>query len=109
MSILLSGKMLAVLRRPDKTPRDLYDLFWLLSRGVEENQKYCRLLDGEEFADQKHLYQSLLESVEAYAEERIATELCAMLTRSQRAWVREHLKERTKELIALRLSALSQA
>jgi predicted nucleotidyltransferase component of viral defense system len=106
MSILLSGKMLAVLERKDRTPRDLYDLFWLLSRDVQEDASYLEMSAAGDSTDRRLLYGALRDRVEDYADDRIASELCAMLPRGQRTWVRGNLKERVRELLTLRISAL---
>lgn len=106
LPILLSGKMLAVLERSVPTPRDLYDLFWLLSRNVSEDEAYLSLASRQHFEDRRVLYQSLLSRIEKYTDRQIATELGAFLPRTQRTWVRSHLKERTRELLELRLASM---
>jgi len=106
LPVLLSGKILAMLERPHPTPRDLYDLFWLLSRKVEEDELYLRAAARQKYADRKTLYGALLSRLETYADKQIATELGALLPLKQRAWARSSLKERTRELLELRLSSL---
>jgi predicted nucleotidyltransferase component of viral defense system len=100
LPILFSGKILAVLYRKDKTPRDLYDLFWFLSHKVKEDDAHLRVL-GEEKTGVA-LYTSLLKTIDSYDDKRIASELCAMLPRGQRIWVRDNLKERVVEFFRLR-------
>jgi predicted nucleotidyltransferase component of viral defense system len=107
LPVLLSGKMLAVLERATPTPRDLYDLFWLLSRNVEEDGTYLRAASrGKKYDDRKLLYRALLSATDQYSDRRTATELGAMLPKEQRAWVRSSLKARTTELLTLRLAAM---
>src|SRR5262249_26628543 len=111
LSVLLSGKILAILERPYRTPRDLYDLFWLLSRGVEEDGRYLRAAATKpavknRAADRPALYDALLRSVEEYGDAQIRTELGALLPRSQRRWASTALKDRVRELLQLRLAAL---
>lgn len=106
LPVLLSGKMLAMLERPSPTPRDLYDLFWLLSRNVTEDETYLAIASQKLFSDRRALYQALLSSIEKYTDRQIATELGALLPSKQRVWVREHLKERTRELLELRLAVI---
>lgn len=107
LPILLAGKMLAILERPYRTPRDLYDLFWLLSRGVEENSAYLKAAAMKEkvkkiVKDREKLYQALIEAVDDYDTTQIRSELGALLPRKQRGWAGVELQERTKELLRLR-------
>jgi hypothetical protein len=111
LPLLLAGKMLAVLERPYRTPRDLYDLFWLLSRGVEEDSAYLRTAATPTQSrtltrDRTALYRALLARVEEYADTQIASELGALLPRTQRRWASAELKERTHELLKLRLAGM---
>lgn len=106
LPVLLSGKMLAVLERSPPTPRDLYDLFWLLSRNIIENVPYLATASKWLFNGRISLYQDLLRNIEKYEDRQIATELGALLPPKQRAWVRAHLKERTRELLELRLASM---
>ncbi|TSC58807.1 MAG: hypothetical protein Greene041619_353 [Candidatus Peregrinibacteria bacterium Greene0416_19] len=111
LPLLLAGKMLAILERPYRTPRDLYDLFWLLSRDVEEDAAYLRDAATNPVAkklasDRPALYRALLEQVDAYADRQIATELGALLPRRQRRWASSDLKDRTRELLELRLKTM---
>jgi hypothetical protein len=113
LPVLLAGKMLAVLERPYRTPRDLYGLFWLLSRGVEEDAAYLRASaqkpETKRLAVDRHrLYEVLLETVDAYADRQIATELGVLLPRSQRRRAGAELKERTKELLRLRMAGMDE-
>jgi predicted nucleotidyltransferase component of viral defense system len=101
LPVLLSGKMLAVLQRPDPTPRDLYDLFWLLSLRVEEDSTYMAAVSDTQWSDRRELYSALIDRIDQYKDHQIATELCALLPQKRRAWVRESLKERVKELLRL--------
>jgi predicted nucleotidyltransferase component of viral defense system len=105
LPVLLSGKMLAVLERANPTPRDLYDLHWLLSRNVEEDVQYLRAAGEKSYADRATLYGALRKSVGKYGDRQIAMELGAMLPAKQRPWVRSSLKERTRELLELRLQS----
>ncbi len=110
LSILLSGKMLAILERPYRAARDLYDLFWLLSRGVQEDAAYLRIGATSErtrgiVRSRRELNAALQEAIEDYADALIRTELGAMLPRKQRRWASEALMERTQELLRLRLAS----
>jgi len=107
LPVLLAGKMLAVLERAAPTPRDLYDLFWLLSRNVEEDEACLRAAKLKvNIPNRTTLYRDLLSRVAAYTDRQIATELGALLPQKQRAWARASLKERTRELLELRLAAV---
>jgi predicted nucleotidyltransferase component of viral defense system len=111
LPVLLSGKMLAVLERRYRTPRDLYDLFWLLSRGVEEDAAYLHRAATAAATkaltrSRPALYRALLARVDGYADDQIRTELGALLPRAQRRWAGVELKERTRELFQLRLRAM---
>lgn len=111
LPVLLAGKMLAILERPYRTPRDLYDLFWLLSRGVAEDAAYLRAVartpkTRQTTKNRQALYRALIESIDAYADAQITTELGAMLPRAQRRWASIALKERTRELLLLQLQAM---
>lgn len=106
LSVMLSGKMLAVLERMTPTPRDLYDLFWLLSRDVTEDRAYFAAAAKEVSTERGALYRSLLARVDDYSDRQIATELGALLPREQRRWASSALKERTKELLQLRLASM---
>lgn len=108
MPVLLSGKMLAVLERRRATPRDLYDLWWLLSRKIEEDRPYLVAASTADYGDRRALYRFLVERVDRYGDRQIATELCAMLPKNRRSWVREELKERTKELLMLRMAEMGE-
>ncbi|MBI3619265.1 nucleotidyl transferase AbiEii/AbiGii toxin family protein [Candidatus Peregrinibacteria bacterium] len=113
LSVLLSGKMLAILEGPYRTPRDLYDLFWLLSRSVEEDASYLRTAatapaTAKRVAKRTTLYEMLIERVDEYADRQIATELGALLPRGQRRWASAELKTRTRELLQLRLAGMGE-
>lgn len=109
LSVLLAGKMLAVLERPSPTPRDLYDLFWLLSRNVSEDETYLRLAAQKKgFEDRRAIYTALLSNIEKYTDRQIATELGALLPPKQRQWTRSNLKERTRELLGLQLDSMGE-
>jgi predicted nucleotidyltransferase component of viral defense system len=99
---LLAGKMVAILTRKHPAPRDLYDLFWLLSRRTEEDEEYFLSVYGEEITREQR-YEKLITAVGQYSDVQIASELGAMLKPEIRDWVRSHLKERTEELLRLRL------
>lgn len=111
LPVMLAGKMLAVLERPYRTPRDLYDLFWLLSRGVEEDMLYMQeaatIAATKALVQQRpELHRALLAKVTTFSDAQIATELGALLPRSQRRWATAALKERTCELLMLRLAGM---
>jgi predicted nucleotidyltransferase component of viral defense system len=53
--------------------------------------------------DRRILYARLKQSVSAYPEAQIRSELGALLPRAQRMWASGQLKERTQELLELRL------
>ena len=113
LSVLLAGKMLAVLERPSRTPRDLYDLFWLLSRSIDEDATYLKLAAMTKatrklVTDRPLLYRALLECIDQYSDVQIRSELGALLPRSQRRWASAELKERTKELLMLQLAQMSE-
>lgn len=112
LPVMLAGKMLAVLERPYRTPRDLYDLFWLLSREVQEDTLYLQEAATTEASKalvrkKPALYRALLQKVEEFPDAQIATELGALLPRSQRQWATAALKDRTRELLTLRIAGLS--
>lgn len=112
LPVMLAGKMLAVLERPYRTPRDLYDLFWLLSRGVEEDALYIKgaaTTAASKALVQKRsvLYQALLAKIATFSDAQIATELGALLPKTQRRWATVALKDRTRELLSLRLAGMA--
>ena len=104
LPVLFSGKILAVIGRKNPTPRDLYDLFWFLSHRVEENTEYLCAFSDDSYRDKKKLYEKLISCVDKYPDKQIVNELCTLLPRRRREWVRGELKERTKELLELKLS-----
>lgn len=111
LPVMLAGKMLAVLERPYRTPRDLYDLFWLLSREVQEDALYLQeaATTGASTTlvrQRSVLYRALLEKVEEFPDVQIATELGALLPKTQRRWATAALKDRTRELLTLRLAGM---
>src|SRR5439155_25969382 len=111
LPVRLAGKMLAVLERPYRPPRDLYDRFWLLSRGVEEDARYLRTAatmarTRKLVRERAALYGALADATGEYAEAHIRTELGALLPQGQRRWASSALPERTRELLRLRLASL---
>lgn len=109
LPVMLAGKILAVLERPYRTPRDLYDLFWLLSRAVEEDTSYLKEAATTAAAkalarDRPALYRAILAKIETFSDAQIATELGALLPKTQRRWATVALKDRTRELLSLRLA-----
>lgn len=102
---LLAGKIRAVIERRNRTPRDLYDLFWLLSRGTDVDGIYLRVASGESVSKTpRGLAMQLQKAVSAYDGRQIRSELGSLLPRHLRAWTVKSLKERTSELIALKFS-----
>lgn len=111
LPVMLAGKILAVLERPYRTPRDLYDLFWLLSRGVQEDALYLKEAATTEASKalvrkKPVLYRGLLKKVAEFPDAQIATELGALLPKTQRQWATAALKDRTRELLTLRIAGI---
>lgn len=114
LPVMLAGKMLAVLERPYRTPRDLYDLFWLLSRAVEEDAPYLKEAATTAATralalDRPALYRAILAKIETFSNAQIATELGALLPKTQRRWATVALKDRTRELLTLRMAEMEDA
>ena len=106
LPVLLSGKMLAVLERTHPTPRDLYDLFWLLSRNVTEDMTYLNVMSQHRITNSRALYEALLANIEKYTDRQIMTELGALLPAKQRKWACSSLKARTRALLEQRLQSV---
>jgi predicted nucleotidyltransferase component of viral defense system len=97
---LFAHKLMAMHERISKTSRDIYDVWFFLSKRFPINREIVEKRSGMSF-DQ--LVKKCIEQLEKFDNKHILDGLGELLTPSQKDWVKTKLKEETISLLKLRL------
>ena len=102
---LFAHKLMAMYERMGKTSRDIYDVWFFLTRRLPINKKIVEERSGMKF-DQ--LLKKCVKQLEDFDNKDILKGLGELLTPSRKDWVKEKLKEETVGLLKLRISKISK-
>jgi len=97
---LFAHKLMAMHERIGKTSRDIYDVWFFLSKRFPINQEIIEKRSEMPF---NQLVKKCIEQLEKFDNKHILDGLGELLTPSQKDWVKAKLKEETISLLKLRL------
>lgn len=97
---LFAHKLMAMYERIGKTSRDIYDVWFFLSKRFPINQKIIEKRSGMTF---NQLVKKCIEKLEKFDNRHILDGLGELLTISQKDWVKAKLREETIGLLKLRI------
>lgn len=97
---LFAHKLMAMHERISKTSRDIYDVWFFLSKRFPINKKIIEERSGVSF---NQLINKCIQQLEKFNNRNILNGLGELLTPSQKNWVKAKLREETINLLKLRL------
>ena len=96
---MLAHKLAAMSERIGRTSRDIYDVWFFLSRRFPVNKAIVEVRSGKPFAE---FIRSCVKQLEKISSRQILSGLGELLTPGQKDWARAKLKEETIALLKLR-------
>jgi len=99
---MVAHKLMAMHERIGRTSRDIYDVWFYLSKRFPINKEIVEQRSGMKF---NQLLQECIEKLEKLNNNRILEGLGELLNPSQKDWVKAKLKEETVSLLKLRIES----
>jgi len=96
---MLAHKLVAMSERIGRTSRDIYDVWFFLSRRFPINKAIVEVRSGKPFAQ---FIRDGVKQLEKITSRQILSGLGELLTPGQKDWARAKLKEETIALLRLR-------
>jgi len=91
---------MAMYERIGKTSRDIYDVWFFLSHRFPINKEIVEKRAGTSF---NVILKQLIDKLEKMNNKNILTGVGELLTKTQKSWARENLRQETISLLKLRL------
>lgn len=98
---LFAHKLMAMYERMGKTSRDIYDVWFFLTKRLPINERIVEERSGMKFSQ---LVKKCIQKLEKFNNKDILKGLGELLTPSRKDWVKAKLKEETIGLLKLRIN-----